>query len=232
MGANKFTGILAIIVIAGTISLAVVHDSVNRKVKDFAITIDNKTDASTWLATPESLFDGNENMKLKPLLGPMSGAVALHYQGPSQMLAVNIEYWKDGVKTNISSGMGTTFQGKNNQGNYQYDGDFVYSFQDRHDPSGTVYSELVYAFISESGYASTAVRVDKPAGLNIIGEMRLQQKEKVPLDESTIVWGLQGTDKQQMLSYSSIAETLQSVQWAMVVRVGFNANKYLTRNVN
>ncbi|NOU72750.1 hypothetical protein GC098_15195 [Paenibacillus sp. LMG 31458] len=227
MGANKFTGILVLIVIAGTISLAVVHDAVNRKVKDFAISIDNKTDASTWLASPESLFDGNENKKLKPLLGLMSGAVALHYEGPYQTVEVNIEYWKNGVKTNISSGMGTTFQEKNNQGNYQYDGDFVYSFQDRHDPSGTVYSELVYAFVSESGYASTAVRVDKPAGINMTGEMRLQQKEKVPLDESTIVWGLQGNDKQQMFSYSSIVETLQSAQWAMVVRVGFNANMNL-----
>lgn len=98
--------------------------------------------------------------------------------------------------------------------------------------NAVLYSELVYAFVSESGYASTAVRVDKPAGLNMTGEMRLQQKEKVPLDESTIVWGLQSTDKQQMLSYSSIAETLQSAQWAMVVRVGFNANNYLTRNVH
>lgn len=78
--------------------------------------------------------------------------------------------------------------------------------------NAVLYSELVYAFVSERGYASTVVRVDKPAGLNITGEMRLQQKEKVPLDESTIVWGLQGTDKQQMLSYSSIAETLQSAQ--------------------
>jgi hypothetical protein len=99
-------------------------------------------------------------MKLKPFIGPMSGAVALHYRGSKQMIAVNIEYWKDGVKTNISS--------------------------------GTVYSELVYAFVSESGYASSVVRVDKPAELNMSGEMRLQQKVKVPLDESTLVWGLQG----------------------------------------
>ncbi|MEC0146684.1 hypothetical protein [Paenibacillus alginolyticus] len=152
----------------------------------------------------------------------MSGAVALHYQGPRQTVAVNIEYWKDGVKTNYSSGMGTTFQGKNNQGEYQYDGDFVYSLQDRYDLNGTVYSELVYAFVSESGYASTAVRVDKPVGINMTREMRMQQKEKIPLDESALVWGLQGTDKQQMLSYSSIAETLQSAKWAMVVRIGFN----------
>jgi hypothetical protein len=27
---------------------------------------------------------------------------------------------------------------KDNQGNYQYDGDFVYSFQDRYDPSGII----------------------------------------------------------------------------------------------
>ncbi|NRF94217.1 hypothetical protein HQN89_25195 [Paenibacillus frigoriresistens] len=47
----------------------------------------------------------------------------------------------------------------------------------------------------------------------------MQQKEKIPLDESALVWGLQGTDKQQMLSYSSIAETLQSVKWAMVIRL-------------
>ncbi|MCY9698355.1 hypothetical protein [Paenibacillus alginolyticus] len=65
MGANKFTGILALIVIVSTISLAVVNDAVSRKVKDFAISLDNNTDASTWSATPESLFDGNKNMKLK-----------------------------------------------------------------------------------------------------------------------------------------------------------------------
>jgi hypothetical protein len=224
MGANKFAGILAIIVIASTMTLAFVTDAASRKVKDLPISaVDKKADGSTWLASPEPLFDGN-NMKLKPFLGSMSGAVALHYRGPKNLVTISIETWKDGMKTSTSGGMSMTLMDKekDDQGNYQYDGDFVYSFQDRYDPNGMAYSELVYALTSQSGYASTAVRVEKPPGLHMWGEMKLQQNIKVPLDESTFVWGLQGTDNQQMSTYSSIAETLQNAKWAVAIRLGFN----------
>ncbi|MNR63427.1 hypothetical protein D3C85_1857320 [compost metagenome] len=53
------------------------------------------------------------------------------------------------------------------------------------------------------------------------GEMKLQQSVKVPQDESIVVWGLQGTDKQSMQSYSTIAETLKIAKWAMTVQLGF-----------
>jgi hypothetical protein len=225
MGANKFVRILAIIIIAGMITLALIHDAESHKVKDLPISeLPKIADGSTWLASPEPLTDGSMNMKIKPFLGSMSGAVAVHYLGPKKWVAITIEYWKDGVRTHTSNGMSMSLMDteKDNKGNYQYDGDFVYSVQDRNDPNGIAYSELVYALISKNGYSSTVVRIEKPAGINMWGEMSLQQNIKVPLNESTLVWGLQGTDKGQMSSYSSIADTLQNVKWAMAIRLGFD----------
>jgi hypothetical protein len=186
--------------------------------------LDKITDGSTWIASPEPLTEGNYSMKIKPLLGTMSGAVALHYRGPKNSVAISNEYWKDGVKIKSSNGLSMILMDKekDKQGNYHFDGDFVYSFQNRIDPNGITYKELVYALVFQNGYSSSVMRVDMPAGINMWGEMKLQQNIKVPLDESATIWGLQGTDKQQMSTYTSIADTLQSANWAMAIRLGFN----------
>ena len=75
--------------------------------------------------------------------------------------------------------------------------------------------------IDHYGTYSTATRVDKPAGIGMTGEMKLQQRVKVPRNESIVVWGMQGTDKQSMVSYSTIDETLKTANWAMTVRLSF-----------
>ncbi|NOU67652.1 hypothetical protein GC096_26875 [Paenibacillus sp. LMG 31461] len=223
MRATKIPQILSVIVLAGLITWAVVNDVSSRKVMSVPeFQVDDKTDRSTWSASPEPLFDKN-NEKLKPFMGLMSGSIALQYQGPQQNLAVSFDYWNDGVKKNTSAGMSMSMMenDKDEMGNYHFEGDFVYSFKDRQDPNGVVYSELEYAIIGRNGYYSSAVRVDKPAGIGMTGEMKLQQSVRVPQNESIVVWGLQGTDKQSMLSYSNIAETLKIAKWAMTVRLGF-----------
>lgn len=223
MSANKIPQILSIIVLGGLITWAVVNDVSSRKVMSaHELQVDDKTDTSIWSASPEPLFDTN-NEKLKPLVGLMSGSIALRYDGPHPKLAVNFDYWDEGVKKNTSAGMSVIMMEKDRDkmGNYHFDGDFVYSFKDRQDPGGVVYSELTYAIIERYGSYSSAVRVDKPAGIGLTGEMKLQQNVKAPNDESIVVWGLQGTDKQSMLSYSTIAETLKIAKWAMTVRLGF-----------
>ncbi len=223
MGTTKIPQILLVIVLAGLMTWAVVNDVSSRKVMSAPeLQVDDKTDSSTWSASPEPLFDKN-NEKLKPFMGLMSGSIALQYDGPQQELAVSFDYWNDGVKKNTSAGMSMIMmeKDKDKMGNYHFEGDFVYSFKDRQDPNGAVYSELEYAIIERNGYYSSAVRVDKPVGIGLTGEMKLQQSVKVPRDESIVVWGLQGTDKQSMLSYSTIAETLKIAKWAMTVRLGF-----------
>lgn len=224
MSTNKIPQLLSIIIVAGLMTWAVVNDVSSRKVMSAPeLKVDDKSDTSTWSASPEPLFGGKNNEKLKPFMGLMSGSIALQYHGPQQNLAVSFDYWNDGVKKNTSAGMSMSMMEKNKDemGNYHFEGDFVYSFKDRQDPNGAVYSELEYAIIDHNGYYSSAVRVDKPAGIGLTGEMKLQQSVKVPHDESIVVWGLQGTDKQSMLSYSTIAETLKIAKWAMTVRLGF-----------
>jgi hypothetical protein len=224
MGANKIPQILSIIIVAGLMTWAVVNDVSSRKVMSAPeLRVDDKTESSTWSASPEALFDNKNNEKLKPFMGLMSGSIALNYVGPQQNLAVSFDYWNEGVKKNTSAGVSMTMMDKDKDeaGNYHFEGDFVYSFKDRQDPNGAVYSELEYAIIERNGYYSSAVRVDKPAGIGMTGEMKLQQSIKVPQNESIVVWGLQGTDKQSMLSYSPIAETLKIAKWAMTVRLGF-----------
>ncbi|UUZ81743.1 hypothetical protein LJK88_45400 [Paenibacillus sp. P26] len=156
----------------------------------------------------------------------MSGAVAVHYRGPKNIVAIGLEYWKGGVKTGTSNGLSMTLmdQEKDKQGNYIFDGHIVYSLQDRSDPnrSGIAYRELVYAIVSPNGYVSSTFKVDIPEGIKMWSGIQLPQETKVPLDESTTVWGVQGTDQQQMSSYSSPTETLQRADWAMSVRLGFN----------
>ncbi|NQX61256.1 hypothetical protein [Paenibacillus qinlingensis] len=223
MRATKIPQILSVIVLAGLITWAVVNDASSRKVMSVPeFQVDDKTDRSMWSASPEPLFD-KTNEKLKPFMGLMSGSIALQYHGPQQNFAVSFDYWSDGVKKNTSAGTSMTMmeKDKDEEGNYHFEGDFVYSFKDRQDPNGVVYSELEYAIIGRNGYYSSAVRVDKPVGIGLTGEMKLQQSVKVPQDESIVVWGLQGTDKQSMLSYSTIAETLKIAKWAMTVRLGF-----------
>lgn len=224
MSTNKIPKLLSIIIVAGLITWAVVNDVSNRKVMSAPeFQVDDKTDSSTWSASPEPLFDHKNNEKLKPFMGLMSGSIALQYQGPQQNLAVSFDYWNDGVKKNTSTGMSMSMMenNKDEMGNYHFEGDFVYSFKDRQDPNGAVYSELEYAIIERNGYYSSTVRVDKPAAIGMTGEMKLQQSVRVPQKESIVVWGLQGTDKQSMLSYSTIAETLKIAKWAMTVRLGF-----------
>ncbi|OAS22726.1 hypothetical protein [Paenibacillus oryzisoli] len=223
MSANKILQILAIIVLGGLITGAVVNDASSRKVLSaHELQANEQTDSSTWSATPEPLFDKN-NEKLKPLLGLMSGSIALRYDGPEQNLAVNFDYWHDGVKENTSAGMSVIMMEKDRDkmGNYHFNGDFVYSFKERQDPNGVFYNELTYAIIERHGSYSSAVRVDKPAEIGLTGEMKLQQNVTAPNDESIVVWGLQGTDKQSMLMYSTIPETLKIAKWAMTVRLGF-----------
>jgi hypothetical protein len=224
MSTNKIPQILSIIVVAGLITWAVVNDVSSRKVMSAPeLKVDDITDSSTWSASPEPLFDNKNNEKLKPFMGLMSSSIALQYHGPQQKLAVSFDYWNDGVKKNTSAGMSVVImeKDKDERGNYYFQGDFVYSFKDRQDPDGAVYSELEYAIIERNGYYSSTVRVNKPEGIGLTGEMKLQQSAKVPQDESIVVWGLQGTDKQSMLSYSTIPETLKIAKWAMTVRLGF-----------
>ncbi|CAN7604692.1 hypothetical protein [Paenibacillus sp. LjRoot56] len=224
MRTNKIPQILSVIVLTGLITWAVVNDVSSRKVMSAPeLKVDDKSDTSTWSASPEPLFDGKNNEKLKPFMGLMSGSIALQYDGPQQKLAVSFDYWNDGVKKNTLAGMSMIMmeKDKDTMGNYHFDGDFVYSFKDRQDPNGAVYSELEYAIIERNGYYSSTIRVTKPEGIGLTGEMKLQQSVKVPQNESIVVWGLQGTDKQSMLSYSTIAETLKIAKWAMTVRLGF-----------
>ncbi|WP_248930220.1 hypothetical protein [Paenibacillus hamazuiensis] len=224
MGAKKSAGKLASFVISGMMALAVVHDATSHATKNMSVPAiaDTAFDGMSWTASPERLTDGSD-AKIKPLLGTMSGAIALHYRGAKDTVAVSIEYWQNGMKTKTSEGLSMGFPDSeiDNQGNYQFDSDFVYSLQNRYDTSGATGSDLVYALVSKNGYGSTAVKVEKPAEINMLGEMKLQTSVKVPLNESTLVWGLQGTDAGQMTSYSSMADTLQHAKWAMVVRIGF-----------
>ncbi|OCT12986.1 hypothetical protein A8709_21935 [Paenibacillus pectinilyticus] len=221
---TSIRSVLTVIVMAGLLSVAVVNDVSSRKELSLPIFKQNATvDHSTWLASPEPLFDEKNNAKLKPLLGLMSGAVALEYYGPQPTLAVSFEYWKDGVLERTSPGMSITMmdEDKDAQGNYRFNGDFVYEFKDHGDPSGKLYSELAYALIDQRASYSATLIVDKPADIGITGEMKLQLPVQAPRTEGIIVWGLQGTNKQSMFTLGSISETLQQAQWAMVIRLGF-----------
>jgi hypothetical protein len=54
MSVNEFAGILTVIVIAATITLALVQDAASHKAMDFPKSaLDKITDGSTWIASPE-----------------------------------------------------------------------------------------------------------------------------------------------------------------------------------
>lgn len=218
---HRFFQFIIVFVFVSSLALALSNDASSRRAVESSSSKSFRGgDTSNSFVAPEPLFSG-EAEKLKPLVGPYSGAVAIHYLGPRSQLGFVMDYWKNGIKTESVNGMSMTLMEKDRdeEGNYRFDGDFVYTFRERNASNGDSQNEIIYAIRNKDGYTSSVATVNKPANLTMWGELLLHQKEQLPTDTGIVVWGLQGTGQNQMSTYSSISDTLQRAQWAMAIRL-------------